>query len=641
VSFDEVVKKAKKEWAELTGGNVPLLFLGEATCGRSAGAGSVETALRQALDVHKIQGRIIKVGCIGLCYAEPIVMVTKPGMPGICYGNVNGDTAAKIVREYIEKGNPLPEIALGTVGEGRVDGIPNLLEIPVLKPQVRRILKNCGFIDPTDINHYLAHDGYQGLAKALKMKPEQVLDEVKKSGLRGRGGAGFPTWKKWEFCRNAKGDAKYVICNADEGDPGAFMNRSLLEGDPHSVLEGMLIAGYAIGAREGYVYCRAEYPLALERLRIAMKQMKEHNFIGEDILGSGFSFKIKIKEGAGAFVCGEETALIASIEGKRGMPRPRPPFPAVSGLWGKPTIINNVESLACAALILRNGAEWFARYGTERSKGTKTLALVGKVKCTGLVEVPLGIPLRELIFGIGGGIIGDKMFKAVQTGGPSGGCLPENLLDSPVDYESLTSAGTIMGSGGVVVMDETTCMVDIAKYFLNFTRKESCGECVPCRLGTKQMYDILDEITQGKGREGDIDLLMDLATGIKKGSLCGLGQTAPNPLLTTLRYFRDEYEAHIRDKKCPAGVCKPLIHYRINPDKCKACLLCAKHCPAEAISGEKKKPQVIDQIKCLKCGICRETCPDKFSAVECIPGGAPELIPSKADSHLPEGGGRL
>jgi NADH-quinone oxidoreductase subunit F len=534
--------------------------------------------------------------------------------------------AKRLVESYIINDDPLADYALGTTGDGSIEAIPRLADLPVLKSQVRRVLRNCGFIDPTNINHYIANGGYSGFRRALRMRPEQIITELEKSGLRGRGGAGFPTWRKWQLCMEAKDEEKYVICNADEGDPGAFMNRSLIEGEPHSVLEGMLIAGYTIGAKEGYIYCRAEYPLALERLKIALKQIEEYGLLGDNILESNFSFCIKIMEGAGAFVCGEETALIASIEGRRGMPRPRPPFPATSGLWGKPTIINNVETLANVALILQKGADWFAQHGTEKSKGTKTFALAGKVKCTGLIEVPLGITLRQIIYEIGGGIFKDKTFKAIQIGGPSGGCLPTSLLDAAVDYESLTAAGSIMGSGGMVVMDEDTCMVDIARYFLDFTQKESCGECVPCRLGTKQMLDILEDITQGRGKAKDIELLVEIGESVKKGSLCGLGQTAPNPVLTTIRYFREEYEAHIHEKECPARVCKSLISYHILPEKCKACMICLRECPAEAIIGGKKQIHVIDQSKCIRCGVCISVCPERFSAVECIPGQLPKEV---------------
>ncbi|MDP6685653.1 MAG: NuoF family protein, partial [Candidatus Omnitrophota bacterium] len=533
--FKELQARAKKEWEGIKQSESLIISVGTATCGRSAGAMSVVQAFKDELKTRGISARVVEVGCIGLCYREPIVTITKSGHPGICYGNITPPKVTELIESYIINDKVLKNHALGTIGEGSINSIPYLFQTPVFKVQARRILNNFGFIDPTNISHYIATGGYSGLAKALKKKPGQIINELKKSGLRGRGGAGFPTWKKWQFCLNAKGRKKYVICNADEGDPGAFMNRSLLESDPHSVLEGLLIAGYTIGAEKGYIYCRSEYPLALERLKIALKEMEKSMLLGKNICDSGFNFHIEIKQGAGAFVCGEETALIASIEGKRGMPNPRPPFPSVSGLWGEPTIINNVETLASVASIFKNNANWFSQYGTQKSKGTKTFALAGKVRRTGLIEVPLGITLREVIYDIGGGILNDKKFKAVQTGGPSGGCLPDSLLDNPVDYESLTQAGSIMGSGGMVVMDEDTCMVDVARYFLDFTQKESCGKCAPCRLGTKQMLDILNDITKGNSRPEDIDLLVELAEGIKQGSLCGLGQTAPNPVLTTIR----------------------------------------------------------------------------------------------------------
>ncbi len=492
--------------------------------------------------------------------------------------------------------------------------IPKYEELPFFKKQVKIALRNCGFINPERIEEYIARGGYAALHKVLTtMTPEEVIAEVKASGLRGRGGAGFPTGVKWEFCRNAPGDQKYIICNADEGDPGAFMDRGILEGDPHAMLEGMAIGAYAIGASEGYIYCRAEYPLAIARLKIAIRQAEEKGLLGEKIFGTDFSFTLKIREGAGAFVCGEETALIASIEGKVGEPRPRPPFPAQSGLWEKPTIINNVKTLSHIAPIMARGANWYASYGTEKSKGTTVFALVGKVNNTGLVEIPLGITLREMIFEIGGGIAGGRLFKAVQTGGPSGGTIPEEYLDVPVDYESLGALGSIMGSGGMIVMDDRDCMVNVAKYFIDFTKDESCGKCTPCREGTLRLGEKLEDITAGRGQEGDIDKLAKMAELIKKTSLCGLGSTAPNPVLTTIKYFRDEYEAHIWAKKCPAKVCKELITFRVVEDKCIGCQLCRLKCPVEAIEGAKKVVHKVLQDKCIKCGTCFEKC--KFDAI--------------------------
>jgi NADH-quinone oxidoreductase subunit F len=622
MSFEELKRTAESEWNALQQGQVPTIRVGAATCGRSAGANDVMSAIKEKLTQLKLDDTVcIDVGCLGLCYIEPMIDIHNPGRPRICYGPVSPETAAQLVEDYLVNDNARPDLAIGTIGEQGLKDIPKFFEQPTIKPQVRIALRNCGHIAPTNISHYIAHDGgFSGLSNALEMTPEDVIEKILNSGLRGRGGAGFPTGKKWEFCRKSPGSEKYIICNADEGDPGAFMDRSLLEGDPYSVLEGMLIGAYAIGATSGYIYIRAEYPLAIERLTEALQQMENHGLIGENILGSEFSFHITIKEGAGAFVCGEETALIASIEGKRGMPRQRPPFPASRGLWGKPTNINNVETWANVSAVLQKGDSWYAGYGTPTNSGTKTFALAGKIERPGLIEVPMGIILRQVIEQIGGGVPDGKKFKAVQTGGPSGGCIPASLLDSPVDFESFNAAGSIMGSGGMVVMDEDTCMVDIARYFLDFTQKESCGECVPCRLGTKQMLCILEDITQGKGRPEDIDLLTEICQVVKSGSLCGLGQTAPNPVLTTLRYFRDEYEAHIFDKRCPARVCKDLLYYTISPEKCTGCVLCAKSCPVEAITGEKKKVHVIDQSKCIKCGICLERCPAKFDAVECIPG---------------------
>jgi NADH-quinone oxidoreductase subunit F len=591
------------------------ILIGTGTCGTAAGADEILATLQNELEQRSLEAEITQVGCIGLCYAEPLIEVVKPGRPSVFYGNLTAELMGEIVRDYLIGDDPRADLALGTRGVGEIEGIPRFFDLPVLKPQVRIALRNCGNIDPADIDQYIAAGGYKGLARALAMGGQEIIDEVKRSGLRGRGGAGFPTGLKWQFCHDAPGAQKYVICNADEGDPGAFMDRAVLEGDPHAVLEGMLIGGYAIGASEAYIYVRAEYPLAIDRLEAAIEQMEERGLLGDDVLGSGFGFHVKIKEGAGAFVCGEETALMASIEGARGMPRPRPPFPAQSGLWGKPTNINNVETWANVSAIFERGADWYAAYGTEQSRGTKTFSLVGKINRTGLIEVPMGIPLAEIIHGIGGGIPQDKTFKAVQTGGPSGGCLPASFLDSPVDYESLAAAGSIVGSGGMVVMDEDDCMVDVARYFLTFTQLESCGKCIPCRWGTKQMLDILEDIVAGKGREGDIELLLELGASVKAGSLCALGGTAPNPVLTTIRYFRDEYEAHVNEKCCPALSCKALVDYWIDAEKCQACGRCIKVCPAEAITGEKQMVHVIDQDKCTKCGSCLAACPPRFAAV--------------------------
>jgi NADH:ubiquinone oxidoreductase subunit F (NADH-binding) len=525
---------------------------------------------------------------------------------------VTAEDVPEIVEEHLYKGR-LVERLLYTV-PNEMTKVPHYKDIPFYSKQHRVVLRNCGYINPEHIEEYIARDGYQALAKALlEMTPEKTLDEVKRSGLRGRGGAGFPTGLKWEFARKAAGDKKYIICNADEGDPGAFMDRSVLEGDPHTLIEGMLLGAYAIGADEGYIYCRAEYPLAIKRLKNAIAQAEEYGLIGDNIMGTDFSFHMHIKEGAGAFVCGEETALMASIEGKRGMPTPRPPFPAQSGLWGKPTNINNVETWANVPTVILNGADWFSSIGTEKSKGTKVFALTGKVKNTGLIEVPMGITIREIVYELGGGILDDKEFKAVQIGGPSGGCLTKEHLDLPVDYESLTAAGAIMGSGGLVVMDEDTCMVDVSKFFLEFTQRESCGKCVPCREGTKQMLLLLEKITKGEGTMEDLETLEELAHMVKRMSLCGLGQTAPNPVLTTLQYFRHEYEAHIKDKKCPAKVCPDLITYTIDPEACRKCGLCAKNCPVNCISGDRQTPYEIDQERCIKCGTCLEVCP--FNAV--------------------------
>jgi len=536
------------------------ILIGLGTCGIAAGARSVLAALERKLAQEGVEADIVRVGCIGMCFNEPLVDIIKPGRPRISYGHVTPEMVSEIVDDYVLGDNPRPDLAVAVIGDETFAGIPAQKDLPFFKYQHRRVLRNCGVVDPEMIQDYVVRDGYRGLAKALaEMSPEEIIQKVKDSGLRGRGGAGFPTGLKWQFTYQASGDPKYLVCNFDEGDPGAFMNRSEVEGDPHRLLEGMAIAAYAIGAHQGFIYGRAEYPLAIQRLRNAIAQAEEWGFLGDDILGSGFNFHITIKEGAGAFVCGEETALLASIEGRRGMPRPRPPFPAQSGLWGKPTLLNNVGTYFNIALIILNGADWFGQVGVERCKGTKVFSLVGNINRSGLVEVPMGTPLHTIIFGIGGGIPNGKNFKAVQTGGPSGGCIPASLLDLPVDYESLTQAGSIMGSGGMVVMDEDTCMVDIARFFLSFTQSESCGKCVPCRLGTKRMLETLERICRGEGKEEDIGLLLELCETVKLASLCGLGQTAPNPVLSTIKYFRDEYETHIKLKKCPAVACSGLF----------------------------------------------------------------------------------
>ena len=613
--FEQLRQAAEEQWDDLTTSDIPVITVGTATCGRSAGALDTLDVLRGELAGRDLECRFVEVGCLGPCYAEPLVTVSLPGAATVCFGSVNIKAARKIAA-YVA-GEELPEeLAFATIGPDSIPGIPELMDTPVMKGQVRRVLRNCGVVDPGDIRHSLARGAYSGLQRALELDGDARIEELERSGLLGRGGAGFPVSRKWKFCIEAPGDTRYIICNADEGDPGAFMNRSLLEGDPHALLEGMIIAGLTIGAAEGYIYCRAEYPLALARLAVAIEQAEEAGFLGPDALGSGRPFRIKVKEGAGAFVCGEETALIASLEGRRGMPRPRPPFPAVSGLWGCPTVINNVETLASVALIFQHGAAWYAEYGTTRSKGTKTFALVGNVARPGLVEVPLGTTLREMIFDIGGGVASGHRFKAVQTGGPSGGCLPEEKLDIPVDYESLQEAGTIMGSGGIVVMDERTCMVDFARFFLDFAADESCGKCGPCRLGTRQLLRILEDITQGKGTVSDLELLEGLCHNVMRGSLCGLGATAPNPVLTTLRYFREEYVAHVESRTCPALACRDFIAFEIDEENCTGCAACAALCPVDGISGEKKDLHTIDAAVCIKCGVCSDTC--TFGAVETV-----------------------
>jgi NADH-quinone oxidoreductase subunit F len=606
--------------------NKPVVMVGMATCGRAAGAPEVLEAFRTEIARRKIDCPVIEVGCMGHCYAEPLVIISKPGFPPICYGYVNPVIAERLVKEYIIGDNTCPEFVLAALEPN--DLLPSFGDFPRSQYERKIILKNCGHIDPEDIDQYINAEGYAGLAEALQMKPEDVVEEIVKSGLRGRGGAGFPTGRKWRLCRDEPARTKYIICNADEGDPGAFMDRSILESDPHAVIEGMIIGGYAIGARYGYIYVRAEYPLAVKRVETALRQAKKLNLLGRNILGSDYSFDIRLFKGSGAFVCGEETALMASLEGRAGMPRHRPPYPSSHGLFGKPTVVNNVKTLAFLPPIFRNGAKWFRDMGIEDNPGTAVFALAGKIVNTGLVEVPMGTTLRQIIFDVGSGIPGGKKFKAVQIGGPSGGCLPESALDLPVDFDSLRKAGAMMGSGGMVVLDEDDCMVEIARYFLEFTQRESCGKCTFCRLGTKQMLEVLTDFTFGKGTVEDIDKLEKLAGEVKAGSLCRLGQTAPNPILTTLRYFRDEYQDHIELGKCPALMCQHLIAYYILPDKCeRSCDACIGSCTVEAISPNKKRIKVIDQDKCVKCGTCLASCPPQYNAI--VKLSPPSEVPAK------------
>ncbi|HNZ44401.1 MAG TPA: NADH-quinone oxidoreductase subunit NuoF [Candidatus Syntrophosphaera thermopropionivorans] len=582
-----------------------IVKVGLASCGRAAGAMEVYDKLKEYLEQNEGAYILKRTGCIGMCFEEPIVSLSGSEIGEITLGKVNAENVINLIEEYRKDIIPSSNIILSDKVEAPYNDL--------FAYQQRIVLQNCGRIDPLSIEDYEASGGYQALRKALTLSPQEIINEVKISGLRGRGGAGFPTGLKWSFAASAKSDIKYIICNADEGDPGAFMDRSVLEGDPHRVLEGMIIGAYAIGAHKGYIYCRAEYPLAIEHLKMALISAREKNYLGDNILGTDFSFELSIKEGAGAFVCGEETALMQSIEGKRGMPSIRPPYPAESGLWGKPTNINNVETWANIPWIIKNGGEAFKAIGMEKSSGTKVFALAGKIAGSGLIEVPMGITLRDIIYKVGGGMKTEKPFKAVQLGGPSGGCIPADLLDIPVDYDSITATGAIMGSGGMVVMDSGTCMVDVARYFLNFTQNESCGKCTFCRIGTRRMLEILNRITEGKGELEDLDRLEELALNISKGSLCGLGQTAPNPVLTTLRYFKDEYLAHIVDKRCPAGVCTALLHYYILPEKCIGCTLCARMCPVSCISGSLRQVHIIDQSRCTHCGNCYKAC--KFGAV--------------------------
>ena len=620
------------EWKQKVLSERPLykkiIVVSSGTCGQASGSLQIIEALNYELEKRNLEKTIgIEItGCHGFCELEPNIIIYPEG---IFYKKLESKDIQKVVEETILKDKIIPSFIYKDSRTGKK--FSQQKEIPFYKKQMRVLTENNLKVDPTNIEDYLALDGYQALANVLfNMTSEEVIAEIKDSGLRGRGGAGFPTGKKWEICREFDSETKYIICNADEGDPGAYMDRSLLEGNSHSVIEGMIIGAYAIGASEGIIYVRGEYPLAVKHVRIALDQAKKFGFLGKSILGSEFQFDIHMIQGAGAFVSGEETSLMASIEGRRAFPSQRPPYPAQEGLWGKPTNINNVETWANVPLIINKGAEWYSEIGTKNSKGTKIFSLVGKINNTGLVEVPMGIKLREIIYNIGGGIKDNKKFKAVQTGGPSGGCIPADKLDLSIDFESLTKVGSMMGSGGMIVMDEDTCMIDVARYFLNFTQEESCGKCVPCRIGTRQLVEILTRITKGKGDKKDIEKLTDLSRSIKDGSLCALGQTAPNPVLTTIRYFRDEYEAHIKEKSCPALVCKDLIIYNIEPEKCVGCLLCLKDCPVDAISGERKKVHVIDQELCIKCGACLEVCPPKVSAVSKYTGNKRDRILEKA-----------
>ena len=618
VTSRQDLERMREEGRRLISPPQVKIAVGTSRGGLATGGGQVYDAIVAEVSRRDLKYIVTRTGCLGYCQMEPLVEIHRPGMPRIIFHSVNTKMVPELIEAVAQNQFDKERVLCSRVVEGegatQETRLPDYAEVPFFSKQVKVVLRNSGLVDPDSILEYIARGGYFPLQSVLaQMSAEEVIDRVTKSGLRGRGGAGFPTGVKWGFARRAPGDEKFIVCNADEGDPGAYMDRSILEGDPHAVLEGMIIGAYAIGASKGYIYIREEYPLAIEKFKGAVDAARQHGYLGRSIMGSDFHFDVHIAKGAGAFVCGEETSLIASVEGKTGEPRQRPPFPAQSGLWQRPTNINNVETWASVPRIISKGAEWFAGIGTDTSKGTKVFSLVGKVNNTGLVEVPMGLTLKEMVFDVGGGVFKGRKFKAVQTGGPSGGCIPEQLLHLPVDYEQLNQAGAIMGSGGMIVMDDRTCMVDVARYFLNFLSEESCGKCVACREGIERLLQILDNICAGRGQEGDIELLEDLAQAVKDFSLCALGGTAPNPVLTTLKYFRDEYEAHIRDHKCPARVCNALIEYSINEKNCNGCGACKRPCPADAITGEKKKLHTIDTAKCLKCGVCIETC--KFDAV--------------------------
>jgi len=612
--FSLLVERAKANLAEKRQDGTHRIFIGMATCGLAAGALETKAAFEQVLAEQEIAALIVPVGCLGHCYAEPLVVIESPGFPPIAYHDVTPGKAKVLVKSFLAGGDPMFEYVLGAMEEN--DMIPAVTDFPRFNLEQRIVMKECGLIDPADIDQYLAKGGYASLLQALNMPPEEIVRVVTESGLRGRGGAGFPTGRKWDLAVKAEGNRKTVICNADEGDPGAYMDRTLLESNPHQLLEGLAICAYSVGASQAVVYVRAEYPLAVAMVTSAIEQANKANLLGKGILGTAFDLDVSVFQGSGAFVCGEETALIQSVEGKRGMPQYRPPYPVQHGLWGQPTVINNVKTLSTIPAIMRQGSQWFRAIGAENSPGTAIFSVVGKVIHPGLVEIPMGTTLRTLIFEICGGIAKQKQFKAVQIGGPSGGCLPESFLDTPVDFDSLTRAGAMMGSGGMVVMDEDSCMVNVARYFLDFTQNESCGKCTFCRIGTRHLLNILDRITKGEGKENDLDLLEALGRDIKEGSLCGLGKTAPNPVLTSLKYFRDEYEAHIKEKRCPAMMCRTLTAFYIDPDKCaRGCDVCVGCCPVEAIFTAKGRKKAIDQGLCVKCGECLVSCPPEYDAV--------------------------
>jgi NADH-quinone oxidoreductase subunit F len=624
--FVPIKTEARRRLKEMKEDSSQIIFIGMATCGLASGAMEVKSAFEEALSERRIHAYIIPVGCLGHCYAEPLVIIDRPGFPPILYHDVTPGKARLLVKAFLKDGDPVFEHVLGAMEEN--DTIPSVLEFPRFNQEKKVVMANSGLIDPEDIYQYIEKGGYGTLVKSLTLEPGKIIDEIKESGLRGRGGAGFLTSIKWQLVRDAKEKDKIIICNADEGDPGAYMDRAILESNPHQVIEGIAIAAYTVGAERAIIYIRAEYPLAVKRIRNAIGQSKEIGLLGKGILGTDFDLAIDVFQGSGAFVCGEETALMESIQGRRGMPQPRPPYPSQRGLWGKPTLINNVKSMASVPPIVENGAQWFRGIGTDKSPGTAIFSVVGNILHAGLVEIPMGVTLKALIFDICGGIPNQRKFKAVQIGGPSGGCLPWEFLDIPIDFDSLTQAGAMMGSGGMVVMDEDACMVDVARYFLDFTQKESCGKCTFCRVGTRHILDILERITIGEGREGDIELLESLGLDIKEGSLCGLGKTAPNPVLTTIRYFRDEYKVHIQEKRCPAMMCRALIAYYIDLDKCaRGCDACVGSCPTEAIFTTKDRKKAIDQTICVKCGECMSACPPEYAAVRKVspPGLAPKI----------------